>query len=154
MPSSSSAGARVVVVVVEAGALVVVGVDAEVVVGETRTLEESTRSAGTLAQLEASNKTTPPRIELRRDHLLTIRPSLADLFEPRWDQYDQPMGISKKPGVSLLLVGVVLFFLVRPVVGSVWVIGGLLSPIAFIVGLLGIVGGGYLLARSTLGTGS
>lgn len=56
-----------------------------------------------------------------------------------------------KPGVSLLIVGVVLMFLVRPIIGNVWVIGGVLSPITFIVGLLGIIGGIYLIARSNLG---
>lgn len=59
--------------------------------------------------------------------------------------------LMNKPGVSLLLVGAVLMFLVRPVIGKVWVVGGVLSPITFIVGLLGIIGGIYLIARSTLG---
>ncbi len=56
-----------------------------------------------------------------------------------------------KPGVSLLIVGVVLMFLIRPIIGNVWVIGSVLSPITFIVGLLGIIGGIYLIARSNLG---
>ncbi len=56
--------------------------------------------------------------------------------------------IMKRPGVSLLLTGLVLFFIIRPIVDGIWVIGGLLGAFSFIVGLLGIVGGGYLLFRS------
>lgn len=63
------------------------------------------------------------------------------------------MNLLKKPGMSLLLVGAVLFFLVRPVVGKIWLVGGVVSPMAFVIGLLGMIGGGYLLARSTLGPG-
>lgn len=59
----------------------------------------------------------------------------------------------KRPGTSLLAIGLVLFFLVRPVVGHVWLIGGIVEPIAFIVGLLAIVGGGYLMSRSIFGRG-
>jgi len=56
-----------------------------------------------------------------------------------------------KPGVSLLVVGVVLMFLVRPIIGKVWFVGAALSPMAFVLGLLGIIGGVYLIARSKLG---
>jgi len=56
-----------------------------------------------------------------------------------------------KPGVSLLLVGAVLMFLIRPIIGGVWVVGSVLAPITFVVGILGIVGGLYLIGRSTLG---
>lgn len=64
------------------------------------------------------------------------------------------MNILKKPGASLLLIGAVLFFLVRPIAGKIWFVGGVISPMAFVIGLLGMVGGGYLLARSTLGPGN
>lgn len=64
------------------------------------------------------------------------------------------MATLKRPGASLLVIGLVLFFLVRPVVGNIWFIGGLLYPIAFIVGLLAMVGGGYLLYRSMFGSKS
>ena len=63
------------------------------------------------------------------------------------------MNLLKKPGASLLLVGAVLFFVVQPIVGKIPLVGGLIVPIAFVVGLLGMVGGGYLIARSTFGTG-
>lgn len=56
-----------------------------------------------------------------------------------------------KPGISLLVVGVVLAFIVRPLVGGLWVVGGVLSPLAFGVGVVAIVGGVYLLIRSKLG---
>jgi len=63
-------------------------------------------------------------------------------------------GLMKKPGASLLLVGVLSFFLVSPIVAKLPLIGGVVSPIAWIIGLLGMIGGGYLIARSTLGTGN
>lgn len=63
------------------------------------------------------------------------------------------MAMLKRPGSSLLLIGLALFFLVRPIVGSIWLLGGILEPMAFIVGLLSIVGGGYLMFRSTVGRG-
>ena len=49
------------------------------------------------------------------------------------------------------MVGVVLAFIVRPLVGGLWVVGGVLSPLAFGVGVVAIVGGVYLLIRSKLG---
>lgn len=58
------------------------------------------------------------------------------------------MNLFRRPGLSLLLIGLILFFGIRPIVGSIWVIGGLFGGIAFVTGLLGIVGGGYLFARS------
>ena len=58
----------------------------------------------------------------------------------------------KRPGASLLLAGLVLFFLVRPIVGKIWLVGGLLSPISFIVGLGAMIGGAYLLYRSMFGS--
>lgn len=61
------------------------------------------------------------------------------------------MTMLKRPGASLLVVGLVLFFLVRPIVGKIWLIGGILSPISFIVGLLAMIGGAYLLYRSMFG---
>lgn len=64
------------------------------------------------------------------------------------------MKLLKKPGASLLLIGAILFFLVRPIAGKIWLVGPVISPMAFIIGLLGMVGGGYLIARSTLGSGS
>ena len=63
------------------------------------------------------------------------------------------MNLLKKPGASLLLVGAILFFIVQPVVGKIPLLGGVVAPMAFIVGLLGMVGGGYLVARSTFGAG-
>ena len=53
-----------------------------------------------------------------------------------------------------MLVGAGLFFIVRPIVVKIPLLGGIVSPIAFVVGLLGMVAGGYLLARSTLGPGA
>lgn len=58
------------------------------------------------------------------------------------------MGILKKPGASLFLVGLLSLFIVRPIVDGLWGIGGLLGGIALIIGLFGIFGGGYLVARS------
>jgi len=63
------------------------------------------------------------------------------------------MKITKTPGFSLLLVGAILFFLVRPVIDSVPVVGGAFAAMAFVVGLLGLVGGGYLVARALTGAG-
>ena len=63
------------------------------------------------------------------------------------------MKITKAPGFSLRLIGLVLMFLVRPVIGGVPVIGGMLYGIAFIVGALGLLGGGYLMMRSFTGAG-
>ncbi len=79
--------------------------------------------------------------------------SLADLSLVRWDHYHCHMNLMKKPGASLLLVGAVLFFIVQPVVGKVPFLGGVVAPMAFIVGALGMIGGGYLIARSTFGSG-
>ncbi|MDW3177645.1 MAG: hypothetical protein R8J94_09680 [Acidimicrobiia bacterium] len=62
------------------------------------------------------------------------------------------MATLKRPGASLLVVGLILFFLVRPVIGKIWFIGGILGPMSFIVGLLAIVGGGYLVFRSQFGS--
>lgn len=62
------------------------------------------------------------------------------------------MATLKRPGASLLIVGLILFFLVRPVIGKIWLIGGILGPMSFIVGLLAIVGGGYLVFRSQFGS--
>lgn len=56
-----------------------------------------------------------------------------------------------KPGISLLVVGVVLAFIIRPFIGGVWVVGGFLSPLAFFLGIFAIIGGVYLLMRSKLG---
>lgn len=68
-------------------------------------------------------------------------------------RYDEAMTMLKRPGTSLLLVGLVLFFLVRPIAGKVWLIGGIVGPIAFIVGLLAIIGGAYLIFRGIFGRG-
>ncbi len=56
-----------------------------------------------------------------------------------------------RPGVSLLVVGAALMFLVRPIIKNVWVVGGVLSPMAFVVGAFAMLGGLYLVARSKLG---
>ena len=64
------------------------------------------------------------------------------------------MSLFKKPGASLLVVGLLLFFLVGPIAGSLPLVGGILGPVSWVVGALGIVGGGYLLLRSTLGPGA
>jgi hypothetical protein len=66
-------------------------------------------------------------------------------------RYDEAMTMLKRPGASLFLVGVLLFFLVRPIVGKVWLIGGIVGPIAFIVGLIAIIGGIYLMFRGIFG---
>ena len=63
------------------------------------------------------------------------------------------MKLAKLPGVSLLLVGVVLMFILRPIVGGIPAIGGLLATMAFVVGALGLVGGGYLIVRALTGMG-
>ena len=47
-----------------------------------------------------------------------------------------------------------LFFVVNPIAGALPLVGGILSTIAWIVGVLGIIGGGYLLMRSTIGPGA
>ena len=62
------------------------------------------------------------------------------------------MATLKRPGASLLVVGLILFFLVRPIIGKVWLVGGILAPMSFVVGLLAIVGGGYLVFRSQFGS--
>jgi len=64
------------------------------------------------------------------------------------------MSLLKKPGASLLLIGLLLLLVVAPIAGSLPLIGGVLKPIAWVVGLLGTIGGGYLVLRSTLGPGS
>ena len=53
----------------------------------------------------------------------------------------------------MLVVGLLLFFLIGPITGAIPVVGGILATISWIVGALGIVGGGYLLVRSTRGPG-
>ncbi len=60
------------------------------------------------------------------------------------------MGIMKKPGASLLALGVGLI-VVSSFIGAIPIIGGVVAPIAFIGGLFGLVGGGYLIARSIRG---
>jgi hypothetical protein len=57
----------------------------------------------------------------------------------------------KRPGMSLLLAGLVLLFLVRPIAGKVWLVGGIVGPFTFIVGLLAIIGGTYLMFRGMFG---
>lgn len=61
------------------------------------------------------------------------------------------MGLMKKPGASLLLVGAALFFIINPIAGALPLVGGVIGSVAWGVGLLGMIGGGYLLARSILG---
>ena len=61
------------------------------------------------------------------------------------------MTMLKRPGTSLLLAGLVLLFLVRPIAGKVWLVGGIVGPITFIVGLLAIIGGTYLMFRGMFG---
>jgi len=60
---------------------------------------------------------------------------------------------SRPPGLTLLVVGLVLFVLIRPLIDGVWVIGGLLSSLAFGIGILAMIGGAYLLVRSRTGVG-
>jgi len=60
---------------------------------------------------------------------------------------------ARPPGLTLLVVGLLLFFLVRPIVDGIWVIGGLLSSLAFGIGILSIIGGAYILIRSRTGIG-
>ena len=64
-----------------------------------------------------------------------------------------PMGLLKKPGASLLLVGLAMFFVVGPLLSNLPLIGGIIGVLGFVIGVLGIVGGGYLLFRSTNGPG-
>ncbi len=59
----------------------------------------------------------------------------------------------KKPGASLLFVGLLLMFIVRPLISKLPYLGSVASPVAFFIGLFGIIGGGYLIARSTFGKG-
>jgi hypothetical protein len=54
---------------------------------------------------------------------------------------------SRPSGLSLLLTGIVLFFLIRPIVDGIWFIGGLLGALSFGIGLLAMIGGGFLLLR-------
>ena len=61
--------------------------------------------------------------------------------------------IFNKPGVPLLIVGAVLAFFIRPIVRNVWLVGGVLSPLALGIGVISIIGGLYLIARSNLGPG-
>ncbi len=61
------------------------------------------------------------------------------------------MSLFKKPGASLLLVGLALLIIVGPIGGAIPFVGGIISLAAFVLGGLGVIGGGYLLARSTLG---
>ncbi len=68
------------------------------------------------------------------------------------ERYHSFMATLKRPGASLLVVGLILFFLVRPIIGKVWLVGGILAPMSFVVGLLAIVGGGYLVFRSQFGS--
>lgn len=63
------------------------------------------------------------------------------------------MKLTKLPGFSLLLVGIVLIFLIRPVIDAVPLVGGALQTMAFVIGALGLIGGAYLLARSLTGLG-
>jgi len=56
-----------------------------------------------------------------------------------------------KPGISLLVVGVLLALIVPRVVGGIWFVGAILAPLSFVIGILAIVGGVYLLMRSKLG---
>ena len=63
------------------------------------------------------------------------------------------MNLRKTPGFTLLVVGALLMFVARPVVDSVPLIGGALQAMAFIVGGLGLIGGGYLMLRSLSGLG-
>ena len=77
-----------------------------------------------------------------------------DLYRLELRRYDGAMTLLKRPGTSLFLSGLVLFFLVRPITERVWLIGGLVGPITFIVGILAIVGGGYLMFRSMFGRGA
>ena len=60
---------------------------------------------------------------------------------------------SAPPGLTLLIAGLVLFFVVRRVVDGIWLIGGALSALSFGIGLLAMVGGVYLLLRSRTGVG-
>ena len=63
------------------------------------------------------------------------------------------MALLKKPGGSLLIAGLLLLFVARPIVDAIPAIGGFLAGIASLVGLIGTVGGGYLLFRSINGKG-
>ena len=68
-------------------------------------------------------------------------------------RYHRIMKMTKLPGFSLLLVGAVLFFLVRPFIDAVPLIGGALQGMAFVIGALGLIGGAYLILRSVTGFG-
>ena len=48
------------------------------------------------------------------------------------------MSLFKKPGASLLVVGLLLVFLVGPIAGSLPLVGGILGTISWVVGALGI----------------
>lgn len=63
------------------------------------------------------------------------------------------MNVTKAPGFSLLLIGAVLMFVVRPFIDAVPLIGGALQAMAFIIGGLGLIGGAYLMARTLTGAG-
>lgn len=61
------------------------------------------------------------------------------------------MNLMKTPGVPLFLVGAAVFFIVGPLAGGIPILGAVITPIAFVGGILGMGGGGYLAARSKFG---
>ena len=63
------------------------------------------------------------------------------------------MSFFKKPGAALLVAGLVLFFLIAPLIGGLPLVGGAVGLIARFAGAFGIVGGGYLVVRSIIGPG-
>lgn len=63
------------------------------------------------------------------------------------------MNLLTRPGASLLIVGLLLMFVVVPIIDAVPLVGGLMQTMAFVIGALGIIGGAYLLVRSLTGIG-
>ena len=64
------------------------------------------------------------------------------------------MNTLRKPGASLALVGAALFFVVSPIISKLPLVGGLASALTVIAGIIGMVGGAYLVVRSIRGTGA
>ncbi len=64
-----------------------------------------------------------------------------------------PLETLKKPGATLLLVGLALFFIGGPLLRAIPLIGGVIGTLSSVVGLIGIIAGGFLMVRSIRGPG-
>lgn len=64
------------------------------------------------------------------------------------------LDLLKKPGATLLLVGLALFFIGGPLLGAIPLIGSVIGTLSSVVGVLGIIAGGFLMVRSIRGPGN